>query len=149
MRKPDQRILFVGISGLLALFLGLQTLASFGLFGQGGWRWPFLDYPMYSDCYAQGAAVPVFGLTCVCQNGTRIQVLPADLNEDIWEFWKGPVAATRDGNLPTLQACLGRFIERKGLKLAAVELVNTPRALGRNGLEQKPVEVVARIDWKP
>jgi hypothetical protein len=145
---PRQTIRQLGVSFLLVFVLGLQTLASFSYFGGKGWRWPFIDYPMYSQPYYKGDAVPVYALKAVCEDGTRRRIDASDLRFNLWEYWEGPVKAAKLGNVPALRRFLEPFIAQCGLDVKSVELWRTPYEVGDKGIQRNADEIMNAFEWR-
>ena len=103
---------------------------------------------MYSEPFKKGDAVPIFALMGVCENGTRIRIDPLDLNFDIWEFWKGPVAAAQEGDVATLHGLIDPMVKRKGIRLKSLELSCTPYRIADEGVERRPDAVLKSFDWE-
>lgn len=68
----------LGAIGVIAGVLGVQTFALLPA-GRGGWYWPFVDYPMYSDAREPGATFGLFDLELVSCDGERRALSSADL----------------------------------------------------------------------
>ena len=148
MEKFDPKTLRLGISVLLLIFLVVQTCASFGLFGWYGWRWPFMEYPMYTETFNKGDVVPVFALAGVTEDGTRIPLGAAEFNFDFWEYFNGPILAARGGDARRLRSFINPFTARTGIHLKSVQLMETPYVLSDNGVERRADELIATFDWE-
>jgi hypothetical protein len=147
MTRVDDLLERAVVSGFLALCLGLQTAASFGVFHGLGWRWPFLDYPMYSDTFVKGDVMPVWSLVGLGSDGIHIPIKATDLNQDYWEFLSGPIRAATRGDSVALRQCLLPFCERTRIRLCGVQLLRTPYVLDRN-IERRADEVATNFYWE-
>jgi hypothetical protein len=78
---------------VIALVLGLQFFANISR--PNKWGWPFTDYPMYDRSHHEGerivASPVVVGTT---EDGQTVQITPADVDLNIWQFMSWTRALT-------------------------------------------------------
>lgn len=141
------------VSAAIAGVLFCQTITAFHwvhtMFhgrGRKGYYWPFLDYPMYSRPHARREPFDRYVLFARLEDGTEVEIVPADLSLTFWKFEKGPVRAILRDDPAQLVVYVRSYEARFGRRLTAVRLENHPRVLGEAGLTDAPVQVVKTVD---
>lgn len=137
---------------------GVLTAQLFALSpaGRGGWYWPFVDYPMYSDTKRPGATFGLFDLEVVgCDGVTRALTaadlhLPRFLYRNTLEVAAGgrPDRPREPEEIPARRAFLGERIqdELPGSWCRA-RVFGRIFVVGQDGLESPDVERRLLAEW--
>jgi hypothetical protein len=119
------------VSVVIALILGTQLVV--GFVNTGRWGWPMVAYPMYKQAHFEGDRFDLYNVYAVLDDGTRLEIAPADVAMDLWMFRRHVMAPIQDGQLENLAPITALYCERVGGRLVRFEIFDRGIALGWNG----------------
>ncbi len=141
----------VVVSIVIGAVLVLQAAASFALLAPltrrgAHWLWPFLDYPMYSRAYREGASVERPVVIGTLPDGREVEVRPADLGINFWRFQNGVVEMLRRGDYKWLAVHADLYRARQGTPLVRLRLESRPLVVARDGVRPGVPAVLAEAE---
>lgn len=139
------------VSSLLASILGVHAFVALPGIRFGGWYWPFIDYPMYSNPHYTGEAVPFLSLAGIpCEGGPASAITPESLGIG-WHRLNYLLVPFGDGDESThggVQLLRELTEERHGGRICMLRVHRAEVRLGEipeGGVAAAPSRVAAEI----
>lgn len=136
------------VSIVILTCLGFQALVVLGPQPsyEGGFFWPFTDYPMYDRARYEGGVNNRYFLFGETTPSEVKQLYPRDFGLSAWIFSRGPVAALlKDDEKKTLFFA-DLYQKRHGEKLVSLRLEQHSWEIRRDGPHSLPSQKVREVE---
>lgn len=146
-REHEGPVARLAVSTVIVVVLAFQGIAALGLtpgpVEESPFLWPFLDYPMYTQPYYEGEAIPRYRVVGVTAGGREVEITRESLETDFWIYrnvFLLPLLYRPQRD--ELEAGVQLYERRHGVSLVEVRLENRPLVLTREGTEDGEIEFV-------
>jgi hypothetical protein len=109
------------------------------------WLYPFIDYPMYAQARERGEATLEPRVRATLEDGSGLDVGPADLGLDYFMFHEQVVGAIHESDVDRLRTLLRPIEARRRQRVSLVELQIEPIRWLDHGIERGPLEPRSRV----
>lgn len=144
------------VAAYCAAALGLEAHAVFSTTKYNNWRWPFVNYPMYSQSHGVGETITISRLrgTPCDAPAISLELAPGDLRmvnaafERLVQQAGGLRKVTTPTEVQQAQEAIARKLQpRAGPSLCTLQVWTRSMKLGESGGEQ-PDAWQLRAEWK-